>query len=99
MNIPKIGSAYLTQTAPATTDKPSGRSATAVPSSSTHIRLSPMAVQLAASGIDGSDSEAFDSLKVAALKQAIADNTFKVDAEAVADRLLADAAASCRTRS
>ena len=52
----------------------------------------PVTLSSAARGVDASRSTAdFDAGKVKAVKAAIENGTFKVDAEAVADKLLANA--------
>jgi negative regulator of flagellin synthesis FlgM len=44
------------------------------------------------SGAGGASSDVFNSEKVAAMKAAIADGSFKVNPEAVADKMLSNAA-------
>lgn len=53
------------------------------------VTLSPSTVS--AMGLGGS-SEVFNAEKVEAMKQAIANGTFQVNAEAIADKMLANAA-------
>ena len=44
------------------------------------------------SGAGGASSDVFNSEKVASMKAAIADGSFKVNAEAIADKMLSNAA-------
>lgn len=55
------------------------------------VTLSPSTTQ-ALSGAGGAGSEVFNSEKVGAMRAAIADGSFKVNAEAIADKLLSNAA-------
>ena len=61
----------------------------AQPVASGNVRLSELSAQLV-SGVPGPD---FDHAKVEAIKQAIADGKLQVNADAVADRLIANALA------
>jgi len=54
---------------------------------SSHVALSSTAALLSADGSDGS----FDAEKVARISQSIRDGTFKVNPEAIADKLIANA--------
>lgn len=49
-------------------------------------------VTLSASATAAEGSEVFNGAKVEAMKQALADGSFKVNAEAIADKMLANAA-------
>ena len=51
------------------------------------VEISPEASALAAAGADGS----FDTEKVALMSQSLRDGTFKVNHEAIADKLIANA--------
>lgn len=53
----------------------------------TDVHLSELAAQLHHSG----EAPAFDATRVAEIKQAIADGRFTINAEAIADRLIASA--------
>jgi negative regulator of flagellin synthesis FlgM len=55
------------------------------------VKLSPLSEQLKALSKDYAATTAFDEKRVEALKAAIATGTFKVNAEAVADKLIAEA--------
>jgi negative regulator of flagellin synthesis FlgM len=55
------------------------------------VTLSSSATQ-AMSGAGGSSSDVFNTEKVEAMKSAIADGSFKVNAEAIADKMLSNAA-------
>jgi negative regulator of flagellin synthesis FlgM len=63
--------------------------AAAQPQAGVTVTLSSSASQ-ALSG--GGDKEVFNAEKVEAMKQAIADGSFKVNAEAIADKMLSNAA-------
>jgi len=54
---------------------------------SAHVAISSTASQLTADGADGS----FDAAKVERISQAIKDGKFKVNPEAIADKLIANA--------
>jgi negative regulator of flagellin synthesis FlgM len=53
--------------------------------------LSPLSEKLKALSTEFSANAAFDTDKVNALKAAIANGTFKVNADAVADKMIAEA--------
>lgn len=55
------------------------------------VTLSPTATQ-AMSGAGSSGNDVFNADKVEAMKSAIADGSFKVNAEAIADKMLSNAA-------
>jgi negative regulator of flagellin synthesis FlgM len=55
------------------------------------VKLSPLSEKLKALSKDYAASTAFDEKKVEQLKAAIANGTFKVNAETVADKLIAEA--------
>ena len=65
----------------------SNASASASASASTKVALSSTAEQLAAKGGNG----VFDADKVARISQAIRDGSFSVNADAIADKLIANA--------
>jgi negative regulator of flagellin synthesis FlgM len=67
----------------------SGAAAAAQPQAGVTVTLSSSASQ-ALSG--GGNNEVFNAEKVEAMKQAIADGSFKVNAEAIADKMLSNAA-------
>jgi negative regulator of flagellin synthesis FlgM len=54
------------------------------------VKLSPLSEKLKALSKDYAATTAFDEKRVEALKTAIANGTFKVNAEAVADKLIAE---------
>lgn len=58
---------------------------------SADIRLSPLSEKLKALSTEFSANASFDSEKVEALKAAIANGTFKVNADTVADKMIAEA--------
>lgn len=73
---------------PATDRKASASgSAAASPEPSAKVELSAAASVLAQVGSDGS----FDAQKVERLSRAIRDGTFRIDADAIADKLIANA--------
>lgn len=63
--------------------------AAAQPQAGVTVTLSSSASQALSSG---GDKEVFNAEKVEAMKQAIADGSFKVNAEAIADKMLSNAA-------
>jgi len=65
--------------------------------SSTNVSRSPLAEKLLSLANQYGGQQPFDSVKVASLKAAIADGTFKVDASVVADGLLAEARAATKS--
>ena len=83
----KIGPLDSNPLSPAASDRkatPAKRAGAA--ESSTQVELSPAAQQIA-SGTDGS----FDGRKVASVSHAIASGQYKVNPEAIADKLIANA--------
>lgn len=90
---PPAGSVKPTER-PATPAAGAGRSAgkaqgaNASPASGVTVTLSPQSQTL---GVQGTSSDTFDSGKVEAMKTAIANGSFQVNAEAIADKLLANA--------
>lgn len=68
-----------------------GAAAKPQPGSGVTVTLSSSASQ-AISGSGGSGNDVFNAEKVEAMKAAIADGSFKVNAEAIADKMLANAA-------
>lgn len=68
-----------------------GAAAKPQPGSGVTVTLSSSASQ-AISGAGGSGNDVFNAEKVEAMKAAIADGSFKVNAEAIADKMLANAA-------
>jgi negative regulator of flagellin synthesis FlgM len=60
-------------------------------SSTSEVKLSPLSEKLKALSSEFSANASFDAEKVAALKAQIANGTFKVDANAVADKMIAEA--------
>lgn len=68
-----------------------GAAAKPQPGAGVTVTLSSSASQ-AISGAGGSGNDVFNADKVEAMKAAIADGSFKVNAEAIADKMLANAA-------
>lgn len=68
-----------------------GAAAKPQPSAGVTVTLSSSATQ-AMSGAGGSGNDVFNTDKVEAMKAAIADGSFKVNAEAIADKMLSNAA-------
>lgn len=68
-----------------------GAAAKPQPGAGVTVTLSSSASQ-AISGAGGSGNDVFNAEKVEAMKSAIADGSFKVNAEAIADKMLANAA-------
>lgn len=73
---------------PATDRKaPAGSTQSASPEPSAKVELSAAAGMLASVGADGS----FDAQKVERLSRAIREGTYRIDAEAIADKLIGNA--------
>ena len=70
-------------------DDPAARAAATGAASSAQVELSSTATALIA-GVKGAPAE-IDTAKVARISQAIADGSFKIDAEAIAAKLIANA--------
>lgn len=68
-----------------------GAAAKPQPAAGVTVTLSSSTTQ-ALSGAGGAGSDVFNSEKVAAMKAAIADGSFKVNPEAIADKMLSNAA-------
>ena len=68
-----------------------GAAAKPQPSAGVTVTLSSSTTQ-ALSGAGGASSDVFNSEKVEAMKAAIADGSFKVNPEAIADKMLSNAA-------
>ena len=68
-----------------------GAAAKPQPAAGVTVTLSASTTQ-ALSGAGGASSDVFNSEKVEAMKAAIADGSFKVNAEAIADKMLSNAA-------
>lgn len=68
-----------------------GAAARPQPSAGVTVTLS-AATSQAVSGTGGSSSDVFNADKVEAMKAAIADGSFQVNAEAIADKMLSNAA-------
>ena len=86
----KIGQTDNTAVATAVNERKPGTpaaNAAAASSTSAKVALSSTAAQLAAKGSDG----VFDADKVARISQAIRDGSFSVNADAIADKLIANA--------
>ncbi len=94
MNISKIGGAAQPPADP-TLSKSDARKDTASPVGPAvkpaEVKLSPLSEKLKMLASEYAASTAFDSKKVDALKDAIANGTFKVNAEVVADKMIAEA--------
>jgi negative regulator of flagellin synthesis FlgM len=70
-----------------------GAAASAKPQAGVTVTLSSSASQaLSGAGTAGSDSAVFNTEKVEAMKAAIANGSFQVNAEAIADKMLSNAA-------
>ena len=87
-NTPDKPAQVAGSTAPAaTTDTAKAGVPVAAPDASTQVALSTAASTL----LSGSSSAEFDSAKVARISQAIADGKYSINAEAIADKLIANA--------
>jgi negative regulator of flagellin synthesis FlgM len=73
-----------------------GAAAKPQPAAGVTVTLSSSTTQ-ALSGAGGAGSDVFNSEKVAAMKAAIADGSFKVNPEAIADKMLSNAAEMLRS--
>jgi negative regulator of flagellin synthesis FlgM len=69
-----------------------GAVAAAKPQAGVQVSLSSSATQALSAAGSAGGNEVFNSEKVEAMKAAIADGSFKVNAEAIADKMLANAA-------
>jgi negative regulator of flagellin synthesis FlgM len=69
----------------------SGSAAPATSSASADVKLSPLSEKLKALAREGSADATFDEKKVNDIKASIANGTFKVNAETVADKMIAEA--------
>lgn len=78
-----------TEVAKGTTGKPGHAQGVQIDNSSSQVQISNTASTLL-SGVKGSSAE-FDAEKVARISKAIEDGTFKIDAAAIADKLIANA--------
>lgn len=67
--------------------KPPAPEAAAGADASAKVQLSSTASKL----LDGSNEASFDADKVARIQQAIADGSFKINADAIADKLISNA--------
>lgn len=76
------------QTPPAGTEA-AGAAAPAKPAAGVTVTLSSTSQAMSASG---NSSDVFNASKVESMKQAIANGTFQVNAEAIADKMLSNAA-------
>ncbi len=73
--------------APTTTDATKAGVTTVGPDASTQVALSSAAATL----LSGNSSAEFDSAKVDRISKAIADGTYSINADAIADKLIANA--------
>ena len=73
--------------APVLKDTRGAKTPPSAATSSEDVQLSPLATQLRSTD----DEYAFDTAKVAEIKQAIAEGRFTINASAIADRLIASA--------
>ena len=73
--------------APTTTDATKAGVTTAGPDASTQVALSSAAATL----LSGNSSAEFDTAKVDRISKAIADGTYSINADAIADKLIANA--------
>jgi negative regulator of flagellin synthesis FlgM len=90
INVPAAGAGSVSDRA--ATPKATGE--TAAPVSGASVHLSELSAQLT-SPLPGAE---FDQSRVEAIKQAIADGRLSVNADAVADRLIANALALSRSK-
>lgn len=74
--------------APVTTD--AARDTAAAPGPSAQVAIS-NAARLAASAASGTEDGSFDAAKVARISQAISEGKFTINADAIADKLVANA--------
>ena len=90
LNVPAAGAGSVSDrgTTPRTTGDP------AAPATGASVRLSELSAQLT-SAVPGTE---FDQSRVEAIKQAIAEGRLSVNADAVAERLIANALALSRSR-
>lgn len=81
--------AGVSGTQDAASGKPAGSAPTAPRQSGDRVAITPLSSQLQALESRLADVSVVDTARVDAIKQAISDGRFKVDSEAVADRLIA----------
>jgi negative regulator of flagellin synthesis FlgM len=72
---------------PTAADAPKVPAAAAGPDASAQVALSPAAATL----LSGNSSPEFDSAKVDRISKAIADGTYSINADAIADKLISNA--------
>lgn len=71
------------------TSTPAGKAASPAPVASDSVELTPLSTELRSMASNLNDAQVVDTGRIEAIKQAIRDGRFKVNAEAVADRLIA----------
>lgn len=85
-----VGPAKPADRSTASTNATSSSEATAASPSSVSVRLSPV-TQTMTNGVARSGTDVFNAEKVQAMRTAIENGTFSVNAEAIADKLLSNA--------